>query len=177
MATKPTIYKLTLAVSDLNRDYYDTVNLTVALHPSETLERMMVRVVAYCLNAQEQMAFGKGISAAEEPDIWLKSLDDQTLLWIDVGEPAPERIKKASRLAAEVKVYSFNNKSTTWWEQNKSKLSIFPNVRCYQFDWLQIQALATLVERTMDWSLSISGDTLYIAAGTQGCEVAIKELV
>lgn len=177
MAIKPTIYKFQIAISDFNRDQYDSVNLTVALHPSETLERMMARVMAYCLNAQENMAFGKGLSTAEEPDVWVKTLDDQTLLWIDVGEPAPERVKKSSRVATAVKVYSFNSKSDTWWEQSKGKVQSFKNVNFYQFDWPQIQVLASLVGRNMEWSLSISGSTIYVATEDQECELEVKELV
>ncbi|MDM7858786.1 YaeQ family protein [Thiopseudomonas acetoxidans] len=177
MATKPTIYKLHIALSDFNRDYYDSAHLTAALHPSETLERMMVRVVAYCLNAQEHITFTKGLSMVEEPDIWVKTLDDQIALWVDVGEPTADRIKKASRIATGVKVYSFNSKSNVWWEQNKNKLHPFKNVQFYQFDWQQIQTLASLTERTMNWSLSISGDTVYIAAENQTCELVIKELI
>ena len=176
MAIKPTIYKLQIAISDFNRDYYDSVNLTVALHPSETLERMMVRIVAYCLNAQENITFTKGLSNVEEPDIWVKTLDDLLILWIEVGEPSPDRIKKSSRLAPEVKIYSFNSKSDTWWKQSKDKVGQFKNVLFYQFDWQQTQILATFVERSMDWSLSISGDTVYIADENQECELVIKEL-
>lgn len=177
MATKPTIYKLTLAISDLNREYYDSFSLTVALHPSETLERMMARVMAYCLNVQENIAFAKGMSNVEEPDIWVKTLDNQVKLWIDIGEPAPDRVKKCSRLAPEMKVYSFNSKSNVWWEQSKSKVQQFSHVKFYQFDWQQVQVLATFVERTMDWSLTISGDSIYVAANNQECELLVSELV
>lgn len=177
MALKPTIYKFNIAITDFNRDYYDSVSLTVALHPSETLERMMARVMAFCLDAQENMAFTKGLSSIEEPDIWVKSLDDQIQLWIDVGEPAPERVKKSSRMATKVKVYSFNSKSNTWWEQSKSKVQSFKNVQFYQFNWSQIKQLATLVERTMDWSLSISDDTIYVATNAQECEILVTDLV
>ena len=88
MAIKPTIYKLKIALSDLERNHYDTLNLTLALHPSETLERMMVRVLAYCINAQAHLSFTRGLSAIEEPDIWARTLDDQISLWIDLGEPS-----------------------------------------------------------------------------------------
>ncbi len=177
MALKPTIYKFNIAITDFNREYYDSVNLTVALHPSETMERMMARVMAYCLDAQDNMAFTKGLSSIEEPDIWVKTLDDQIKLWVDVGEPAPERVKKSSRMATQVKIYSFNSKSNTWWEQSKSKVQQFKNVQYCQFDWSQIKLLATAVERTMDWSLSISGDTIYVAANNQEHELLIRELL
>jgi len=176
MAIKPTIYKLRIAISDFNRDYYDSVNLTVALHPSENLPRMMARIVAYCLNAQENITFTKGLSEVEEPDIWVKTLDGLISLWIDMGEPAPDRVKKSSRLAPEVKVYSFNSKSDTWWEQSKAKVQAFSHVKFYQFDWSQVQTLATFAQRNMDWSLTISGDTVYIATESDECELVVKEL-
>ncbi len=103
MALKPTIYKFNISLSDINRNYYDTLNLTVAQHPSENPERMMARVLAFCLNAQELLVFTKGLSEPDVPDIWVRTLDDQVALWIDVGEPAVERIKKATRLAKSVR--------------------------------------------------------------------------
>lgn len=177
MAIKPTIYKLRIAISDLNRDYYDSVSLTIALHPSENTERMMARIVAYCLNAQENLSFTKGLSVVEEPDIWVKTLDDQIKLWIDMGEPAPDRVKKSSRLSPQVIVYSFNSKSDTWWEQSKDKIQQYKNVKFYQFEWSQIQQLAQLTKRNMDWSLSISGDTVYVSAADETCEVVVRKLL
>lgn len=96
MALKPTVFKFQVSLSDLNRNYYDTLNLTVAQHPSETTERMMARVLAFCINAQEHLDFTRGLSTVEEPDIWARTLDDQISLWIDVGEPAVDRIKKSN---------------------------------------------------------------------------------
>ena len=175
MAVKPTIYKLRIALSDLNRDYYDSLNLTIAIHPSETLERMMARVLAFCINAEEQLVFTKGLSEVDEPDIWARTLDDQTTLWIDVGEPAADRIKKASRLAAKVKVYSFNSKSDVWWDQGQAKFKQL-DADFYRFDWPSIQALAELVQRTMDLSVTITGDSAYVATELGECEVAWEVL-
>ncbi|MDH5299333.1 MAG: YaeQ family protein [Desulfobulbaceae bacterium] len=175
MALKPTIYKFKITVADTDRDYYDTLNLTIAQHPSETLERMMVRVLAFCLNAQEYLVFTKGLCAVEEPDIRACTLDDRISLWIDVGEPAVERIKKATRLSQTVKVYSFNPKSDTWWDQSRAK---FNELRAsfYQFPWESIQALAALVKRTMTLSVTISGDTAYVAAENGECAVSWASL-
>ena len=170
MAIKPTIFKMNINLADLNHDLYDTLNLTVAQHPSETTERMMARVMAYCLNTQEFLSFTKGLSVADDPDIWAKSLDDQLLLWIDVGEPAFERIKKAARQAKAVKVYSFNTKSGVWWKQSKNNFGKL-NVEVYQFDFEQIQALAKHCKRTMDFSITLSGDTAYIATENGECEI------
>lgn len=175
MAIKPTIYKLKISLSDLNRNHYDTLNLTLALHPSETIERMMVRVLAYCINAQEHLSFTKGLSAIDEPDIWVRTLDDQLTLWIDIGEPAVDRIKKASRLAQAVKVYCFNTKSDVWWQQTKDKINQL-KASIFRFQWLDIQALATLVQRTMEISVTITGDSAYVATELGECEVSWEVL-
>ena len=170
MALKPTIYKLKITLVDTDRDNYDTLNLTVAQHPSETLERMMARVLAFCINAQEYLVFTKGLCAVEEPDIWACTLDDRISLWIDVGEPAVDRVRKATRLSEEVRVYSFNSKSDTWWEQGQAQFSEMP-VSVFQFPWEDIQALAALVKRTMNLSVTISGDTAYVSADKGECAV------
>ena len=175
VAIKPTIYKFNINLSDLNRDYYDALNLTVALHPSETVERMMARVLAYCINAQEFLTFTKGLSDVEEPDIWARSLDGQITLWIDMGEPDAERVKKATRQAKEVKVYSFNSKSDVWWTQSLNKFKQL-NASFYQLPWESIQSFATLLERSMSLSMTITGDSAYIASGLGECEITWKVL-
>ena len=175
MALKPTIYKFKITLADTDRNYYDTLNLTIAQHPSETLERMMARVLAFCLNAQEYLVFTKGLCAVEEPDIRACTLDDRILLWIDVGEPTVERVKKASRLAQTVKVYSFNSKSDTWWDQGQAKFNELP-ASFFQFPWESIQDLARLVKRTMTFSMTITGDTAYVAAENGECEVCWRSL-
>ena len=175
MALKPTIHKFSISLSDLERDYYDSLNLTVAQHPSESAERMMVRMLAFCLNAQERLVFTKGLSETEEPDLWVKSLDDQIELWIDVGEPGLDRLKKASRQSQQTKVYSFNSKSPTWWQQLQLKRSKLP-VTVYAFDWHSIQQFAGLLERTMVLSVTITGESAYIATERGECEVSWQQL-
>ena len=175
MALKPTIFKFKISLSDLNRNYYDTLNLTVAQHPSETPERMMVRVLAFCLNAEQHLTFTKGLSAVDEPDIWLHTLDGQLALWVDVGEPAVDRIKKARRLAQAVKVYSFNSKSNAWWAQTGAEFNKLAVAVC-QFEWEDIEALVLLLQRTMDLSITITGDSAYIATELGECEVGWQVL-
>lgn len=170
MALKPTIYKLKISLSDLNRQIYDTLNLTIALHPSETMERMVARVLAFCIHSDEQLTFTKGLSEADEPDIWAHSLDGDLQLWIDLGEPLAERIKKASHQARAVKVYSFNSKSDVWWSQGQAQFSKL-SAAIYRFDSEQIKQLATMVERTMDLSVTISEQSAFFATGLGECEV------
>jgi len=175
LAIKPTIYKLKVAIADTDRAYYETLNLTIAKHPSETVERMMARVLAFCINAEEYLVFTKGLSAVEEPDIWARTLDDRISLWIDVGEPTVDRIKKATRISSAVKVYSFNSKSDTWWTQSQAKFNELP-VAVFQFQWKNIQALAALVKRTMALSVTITGDTAYLGTDDGECEVQLVSL-
>ncbi len=175
MAIKPTIYKARISLSDLNRDHYDTLNLTLALHPSETPTRMMARLLAFCLNAEEHLSFTKGLSEVEEPDIWVRSYDEQTMLWIDIGEPDFDRVKKSCRKARQVKVYSFNSKSETWWSQGQAKFNTLP-AAFYRFDHTEIEAFAELLERTLDLSVTVTGDSAYIAGDGGEVEVHWQEL-
>lgn len=170
MALKPTIYKIKIMLSDLDRNLFETLNLTVAQHPSETAERMMVRVLAYCINMEERLDFSKGLSDPDEPDLWCKTLDDRIKLWVDVGEPSFDRIKKASRVSESVKVYSFNSKSNAWWNQEKHKFSDL-KAEVFQVPWDSAKQLALLVQRTMDFAVTISDGSAYFSAENKDCEV------
>lgn len=176
MALKPTIYKFHIAVSDLDRHHYEAVNLTVAQHPSEKIERMMARLLAFCLNAEEGLTFSKGgLSEPDDPDLASHALDGSLSRWIDVGEPAFERLKKASRVSGEVKVYSFNSKSDVWWAQSREKLARIP-VAVYQFAWPEIQKLASMTNRVMDMSVTISGNSIHVATEGGECELIVVKL-
>jgi uncharacterized protein YaeQ len=175
VALKPTIYKFRISLSDLNRHYYDTLNLTVAQHPSETMERMMVRVLTFCINADSDLQFTKGLSDVDQPDLWLRRLDDSILSWIEVGEPDPDRIKKACGRDEKVKVYSFNSKSAVWWKQQQGKLNQL-SAEYFQIDWKEVTELAALVERNMECSITISDESAYVAAKLGECNVTWKTL-
>ncbi|WP_096086631.1 YaeQ family protein [Agaribacterium haliotis] len=162
MALSSTIYKFNIQLSDLNRHVYEAVDLTVAQHPSENSERMLVRVLAYCLNVAEGLSFSKGLCVPDDPDIEQLSLSGQRLLWLDVGEPKVERVKKACRLADKVKIYSFNKKSAQWWLENHSVLLKLP-AEYYCFDWAGIELLAKDLPRNPCWSLSITDSELFVA--------------
>lgn len=175
MALKPTIYKMQIGLSDFNNDYYDNLNLTLAQHPSENAERLMARIIAYCLHAKAELTFTKGLCAVDEPDIWHKTLDDQISLWIDVGEPSFDRIKKSCRLAKQVVVYSFNSKSDVWWTQSANKMRT-TTADFYQFDDKDIANLAGLIERSMQWSVTINDNSAYITSSQGECEVHWQKL-
>ncbi len=175
MALKPTIFKLSIALSNIDRHYYDQLNITVAQHPSETVERMLVRVLAYCLNMPSELNFTAGLSTPNEPDIAEVALNGVMQHWLDVGEPNVERIKKASRLAQKVSVYSFNRKSDTWWQQESTLFGQLP-VNVNQFDSELVQHFATMAERTMELSMTISENTLFVTTATGDVEIPCVSL-
>lgn len=166
---------MNINVSNLDDNVYETLPLTVAQHPSETTERMVSRIIAYVINNQEFISFTKGLSEADDPDIWVKNYSDELLLWVDVGEPSFERIKKACRQARQVKVYTFNTKSTVWWKQSQKDFSSF-KAQVYQLDFDQIKQFAVLIERTMDFSITITDNVFYIATDKGSCEVNLNSL-
>ncbi|MFQ3248416.1 MAG: hypothetical protein ACI9O6_000218 [Glaciecola sp.] len=174
MALKPTIYKFNVTLADLNNHHYPNLSLTVAQHPSETLERMLVRVMVFCLHSFDDneglLAFTKGLSSVEEPDLWQKTLDDQLLSWIDVGEPSFDRMKKACRLSKSTFVYSFNSKSDVWWKQNREQFEALP-IQFFAFEWEQIKLLAKEIERKSTWSITISDESIFVTTASEQFEV------
>ena len=165
MALRATIFKLDLHVADMDRGYYGSHALTLARHPSETDERMMVRLVAFALHAQEGLAFTKGLSDTDEPDVWLKDLTGAIDLWIEVGQPDERRILKACGRAEQVVVYCYGgHASTVWWEGVRNKLARARNLRVVCLPAGQTRELAELAERTMDLHVNIQDGTVFMSA-------------
>ncbi|MEM6985213.1 MAG: YaeQ family protein [Pseudomonadota bacterium] len=175
MSLKSTVHKFRVSLNDLNREVFESADLTVALHPSETPERMVVRVLAWCLNAHSDLVFCKGLSDVDEPDLWLRALDDTVTLWIEVGEPTRERLKRASRLSDVVRVYSFNAKAPTWWQLEHGARSASGS-EVFQFDWPAVASLAALVERTNDWSVTISEQSLFVSTSQGDAALDLEQL-
>ena len=150
MAVKATIFKAELQVSDMDRGHYQAYSLTLAQHPSETEERLMLRLLAFALNADQALAFGRGISTDDEPDLWLKDLTGQVDLWIEVGQPDEQRIRKACGRAGKVRVYNFSGRSAAlWWEKNAQALDRCRNLEVFDVPSDASQALAALCQRNM----------------------------
>ncbi len=130
MAAGATIYKASLNIANMDTHYYAEHDLTIAKHPSENDLRLMVRLIAFVLNASEGMAFSKGIAQDDEPDIWEKKLDGDIKLWIDLGQPDEKRIRKACGRADEVIIYTYQEGAAlSWWKQEENKLKRFKNLR------------------------------------------------
>ena len=174
MAIKATIYKASVQVSDMDRHHYQSYDLTLALHPSETEERMMTRLAAFALLADEkegdeQLSFTKGLSTDDEPDLWQKNFSDEILLWVELGQPDEKRLRKACGRAKDVVVVNYNDKSDIWWEQNKGKTSRFDNLRVLQFAESEIQALEGLCARTMQLTVTIQDGEMWISSEQGEC--------
>lgn len=150
MAVKATIFKVELQLSDMDRNYYQTHALTLAQHPSETEERLMVRLLAFALNADPQLAFGRGISTDDEPDLWRKDLTGVIDLWVEVGQPDEQRIRKACGRAGEVHVYCFSGRSAEiWWRKNSDALERCSNLSVFEIAAETSQELAAMASRNM----------------------------
>ncbi len=149
MAQKSTVFKAELQVNDLDRHYYKAHGLTLARHSSETDERMMVRLLAFALNAGPALNFGNGLSTDDEPDLWQKDLTGLIALWIDVGMPEAKLLKKAAGRAERVAVYTYGRNAARWWADSAGELERFGNLAVFQLTEETTQALAALTERSM----------------------------
>ena len=156
MAVKATVYKANLQISDMDKHYYQNHALTLAQHPSETPERMMIRLMVFALHAHEDLAFTRGLSSDEEPDIWLKLPTTEIDTWIDLGQPDEKRIRKACGRAREVFIYTYAQRSAeVWWQQMSGKLARFDNLHVISLPEKTGAALAQLVQRNMTLQCSI----------------------
>lgn len=156
MALKATIFKADLQIADMDRHYYNSHALTIAQHPSETDERMMVRVLAFAMYADERLAFTKGISTDDEPDLWLKSLSDEIELWIELGQPDEKRLRKAAGRAKQVVIITYNSRSAAVWRgQMQDALSKLSNVTVRALSNDTVESLAKLAQRSMSLQCTI----------------------
>jgi uncharacterized protein YaeQ len=175
MATKATIFRAELQVSDIDRNYYATHSLTIAQHPSETEERMMVRVLAFALNASERLAFGRGVSTDDEPDLWDRDLPGDIELWIEVGQPDESRLRRACGRAREVRVYTFSGRGAgIWWQKNAAALERCANLRVFDIAAETSAQLAALATRSMQLQLLVQDGHVQLStdAGSVDVEVA-----
>ena len=168
MALKATIFKAELIIADMERNYYHDHVLTIARHPSETDERMMVRVLAFAMNADEALGFGKGLSSEEEPDLWRKDLTGAILQWIDVGLPDERSLRKACGRAEKVCVYTYGGRvADLWWQQGSEKLKRLDNLAVVDLSPESTRALAGLARRNMRLDCTIQDGQIWIADDEQ----------
>jgi len=163
MALKATISKARLHIADLERGYYQDHALTLARHPSETEERMMVRLLAFALNASDTLAFGAGLSTDNEPDLWCKDPTGNIERWIDVGLPDEKRIRKACGRAQKVVVYSYGGRAAQlWWKQSADALARLEKLMVFDLPQAATHALAELADRNMEMQITIQDGQILI---------------
>ncbi len=180
MALKSTIFKAALQVADIDHGYYADHALTLARHPSETDERMMVRLAALALQAHKlqtvcngdgTLAFGAGLSNPDEPDVWLRDFTGQTRLWIEVGQPEDKPIIKACGKSDEVMVYCFHHAAEVWWRGIENKLTRPQNLSVWRVPTAASQALAALAQRSMQLQATVQEGVLMMGDGANTVDI------
>ncbi len=172
MAIKATIFRANLQIADMERHYYQDHTLTLARHPSETDERMMVRLLAFALHAHEHLEFGQGMTNEDEADLWQKDLTGAIELWIDVGIPDEKLIRKACGRANQVVVYCYGGRvADMWFAQNSAQFERQKNLAIINLPVASTQALAKLAQRTMDLQCTIQDGQVWLSDGDSSVQV------
>lgn len=177
MASNATIYKATLQISDMDRHYYEEHACTLARHPSETDERMMVRLLAFALHAHEALAFGRGLSTEEEPALWQKDLTGAIDLWIEVGQPEEKTVRRACGRAKQVYVYTYGGRGADqWWEKNLVTLDRLNNLTVMNLPLNGSRALTALAQPSMQLQCTIQEGQIWIADGEHTAHIELTML-
>lgn len=166
MAQNATIYKVELSVSDMDRHYYETHKLTVAKHPSETDERLMLRILAFALNAHEHLEMTRGLSTEDEPDIWQKSLSGELDMWITLGLPSEKLLRQSCGKSAWVVIYPYGGRTAEmWWDKIKTTTTRFANLQVTNFSQYDTAELAKLANRAMTLQVNIQDGEVMVSTG------------
>ena len=154
MALKATIYKADLNIANMDTHQYADYQLTMAQHPSETVERLMIRVLAYARFAEDRLEFTKDLFETDEPALWEKDLTGQLVKWIEVGLPDEDKVKKASARCKEVAVVVYGSAVAEWYKRS-AKLKTLKNVQIWQLSEKSTESIQALCERTMHLQLNV----------------------
>ena len=177
MALKATVFKCELNISDMDRHYYQSHSLTIARHPSENDLRMMVRVLAFAMHAQEHLQFTKGLSTQDEPDIWAKNLSDEIELWIDLGQVEEKRLRQACGKAQQVILYTYNDKQAAPWQQQMEKhFSRHNNLTVFHIASSDSEALEAMADKNMDLQITIQDGEVFIHSGDHQHQLTPKTI-
>ena len=176
MALKATIYKAELQIADMDRNYYGDHALTLARHPSETDDRMMVRLLAFALYADPALSFGNALCVDDEPDLWERDLTGEIKRWISVGQPDEKWIRKACGRSDKVVVINYARASHVWWDSINSKLTRQQSLSVLRIAPEVAPALARLTDRTMRLQCTLQDGHVWITNGDETVEV-VPELL
>ena len=175
MAQTATIYSVTIDLSDLDRGVFESFDLRVARHPSETAEYMVVRLLAYCLEYQEGIALTDGLSSGDEPALVVRDLTGRLLAWIDVGLPDGERLHRGSKLAGRAAVYTHRDARQLLSQLSGAKIHRAADIPIRAFDRTAVEEVAALIERRTSMAISVSGGDLLVALGDRTFTLAMTE--
>jgi uncharacterized protein YaeQ len=165
MAQRSVVYKAELQVADMDRAHYADYALTLARHPSETEERLMIRLLAFAMNARSGLEFGRGLSTDDEPDLWCRDLTGAIELWIDVGLPDERLVRKACARAPRVVVLAYGgSKAEAWWAQNGAALARFGNLAVLGVSTQAGAELAGLADRSMQLNCTIQEGQVWLGS-------------
>ena len=174
MALPPIIYRAAIQLSDVDLDCYETLQFTVARHPSETTERLVARLLAYTLFFEPGLEFTKGISAGDEPDLWTRGADGRVQLWIEVGLPDPDRLLKVCRHAGRVVLLSCGSSRQRWEEQHLAKLACVSNLTILGIEQGFLNDVVARLERSISWSVTVTENTLYLGIAGETFETQLS---
>jgi uncharacterized protein YaeQ len=179
MALKATIYKARVDLADMDRQVYGEYSLTLARHPSETDERMMVRLLAFALNVPENndrgnLELARDMWEPDEPGLWQKDFTGQLVHWIEVGQPDEKRISRVCSRSERVSVYSFSSSTPVWWSGIGNRLTRMQNLAVWRIPESQSAQLAALARRTMDLHVSIQDSAVWVTEGAHSFEINLE---
>jgi uncharacterized protein YaeQ len=177
MAQPSTIYRVSIQLSDIDRGLYESLQSTVARHPSETEERLLARILAYALYYDPELTFTKGVGAGDEPDLWIKGPDGRVRQWIEVGLPDAERLVKASRHSEQVILCAYGTARSVWEKQQLPKLAGISNLTVICLDQAFLGRLSERLQRTISWSLTVTEGSLYLAIDGETYESTVSRLM
>ncbi len=178
MALRSTVYKVDLHIADNDRPYYATHSVTAAKHPSETEERLMVRILAYALHSDDtdSLTFALGLSDTTEPDLWRRDLTGAIQQWIEVGLPDDRRLIKAAGRANDVIVYAYGKNVDVWWKGVQNKVARLKNLAVFAISEEASTALTTLAQRTMSINLNVQDSAIWVSSADQEATVEMRKL-
>lgn len=168
------MYRFHVDLSDVGRGVYEQLDLRVAMHPSESVRYMLARVLAYCLRYEEGIELGRGVSTAEEPAVWVRDLRGDVVAWIEVGQPAPERLHKAAKTGARVYVYAHKDPEPLVRELRKKPIHRQEELEIWLLPAGLLDALEPSVGRQERWSLTVSDGQIYLTCGERTLEGSLE---
>jgi uncharacterized protein YaeQ len=175
MAQTATIYNFSTQLADIDRGVYETLELRIARQPSETVEYMLMRFFAYCLEYTEGIAFTEGVAAGDEPAVVVRDLTGRLTAWIEVGAPDAERLHRGSKLAGRAVVYTHRAARQVLSELGGKKIHRGDEIPIYAFDPAFVAAVGEALERRVDVAVSVTERELYLDVGGRTFHTTIVE--